>query len=95
MYTNLFLVVGVGYTGKIFRIWHCIFFSLTFGIVITNPKKFFKNIEKKKIREHLCIRGLRGHEKLLFRVIFLLFRSYLWIALTVLSDFFRKGGIYV
>ena len=48
--------VGVGYRwhflGNILRLSTFIFFSLTLVIVITNPKKFLKNIAFKKFPSH-------------------------------------------
>ena len=44
------LSLGVGYTGSSLRYATFIFFSFPFDIVITNPKKFFKNIYQKKSR---------------------------------------------
>ena len=41
--------VGVGYTGSSLRFLTFIFFSLTYLVVITNSKKFSRNIISKKI----------------------------------------------
>ena len=46
---NVLLELGVGYTGSSLRFLTFIFFSLTYLIVITNSKKFSKNIISKKI----------------------------------------------
>ena len=53
MYKKSPFIVGVDYTelffNNAFRLSTFIFFSFTFDVVITKPKKFFKNIEIKKI----------------------------------------------
>ena len=43
----IFLQV-VGYTGSSLRFSTFIFFSMTFGVVITNPKNFYKKFNSKK-----------------------------------------------
>ena len=57
------IVVGVGYTGhflnNMFRLCSFIFFSLTFDIVITKPKKFFKNIDPRKNYHRFTVGGSR------------------------------------
>ena len=46
------ILIGEGYTGSSLRIFTFIFFSFLLGIVVVKPKKFFKNMQLKKIASH-------------------------------------------